>query len=360
MDASFEKKTRALYEHSKAVLRECSLSNGAIVAANTDLPRYPADAKAYRYVWPRDAAYVCVAADAAGISDIQEPFFLWCAERALRGDDIFFENYHTNGEPSIISGYHQLEQTGAVLWAIRCHYDGKKPSKNLINTLVEELARGLCHFWEHDHFTIPCTDLWEERVCYPDLKQVPSYTLASCIRGLTCAEEMVGDARFLEVAGEMHQKLYSCNGERFQRTVGDLADPTLCASLLGLAWPFEVVDCADKRMKKTIEAIRNVLGKRGGVMRYEGDIYDGWKYGIRDRKLGAGVWPILTFWLSVVLDKTGDRDGALEMFNWVVDRVEDDIPEQLFENNLQQSPKPLAWSHAMYLLAYEELVIDQG
>lgn len=38
------------------VLRDCSVRNGAIVAANTDMEYYPKDVSPYRFVWIRDAA----------------------------------------------------------------------------------------------------------------------------------------------------------------------------------------------------------------------------------------------------------------------------------------------------------------
>ncbi len=42
-----------------------AVENDAIVAANTD--KRPRDVSPYRYVWIRDAAFICVAADVQGI-----------------------------------------------------------------------------------------------------------------------------------------------------------------------------------------------------------------------------------------------------------------------------------------------------
>ena len=55
-----------LFKASLEVIRGCALKNGAIVAADSDRPDYPNQVQNYRYVWPRDAAYLCVAANRAG------------------------------------------------------------------------------------------------------------------------------------------------------------------------------------------------------------------------------------------------------------------------------------------------------
>ncbi|MBI3963733.1 MAG: hypothetical protein HY341_01920, partial [Candidatus Kerfeldbacteria bacterium] len=61
---TFEKKVAIVLDRTHEVLRDCALENGAIVGANTDKPYTPREAADYRAVWPRDAAFVCVAADA--------------------------------------------------------------------------------------------------------------------------------------------------------------------------------------------------------------------------------------------------------------------------------------------------------
>ena len=71
-----------LIEVSKKIILDCSLENGGIVAANTTKNYYPATAKNYLYIWPRDASYACVASDIAGINNVQENFFNWCLNYA--------------------------------------------------------------------------------------------------------------------------------------------------------------------------------------------------------------------------------------------------------------------------------------
>ena len=113
-------------------------------------------------------------------------------------------------------------------------------------------------------------------------------------------------------------------------------------------------------MVRTIRLIENNLVSKGGVHRYEHDEYDGWMYGktnsMMNRKKGAGYWPLLNFWMSICLSKSGRRAKALQYYNKVIDDLEDSfIPEQIFKNKIQVSVSPLCWSHTMFVLASKEL-----
>ena len=72
-----ENKIKKLVKSSKDILKNCSLGNGAIIAANSDLNAYPKDVQSYRYVWPRDASFILVAADILKIKNIHENFYNW-------------------------------------------------------------------------------------------------------------------------------------------------------------------------------------------------------------------------------------------------------------------------------------------
>jgi len=353
-----EGRIRGMIEASIEVFGSCCLSNGAIVAANTDFFAYPKDAKPYRYVWPRDAAYVCVAADLLGVKDVQEPFFEWCLNRAqgVREEGLFKENYHTNGIPNIQTGFHQLDQTGSVLWAIHHHFGGKMPEDENSADLIKKLADGLCKIWSGDHFSIPCTDLWEERVAYPDLKQIHVYSLAACAHGLKCAYEMVDDNRWDKALDEMNRVIKNDTKTLFTRTLGEIPDKAIDASLLGLIWPFsQALPLNDERIQNTIKKIEDKNVENGGIIRYEGDVYDGWVTGTQTRRCGAGVWPLLNLWMSIAQVDMGNKKRATEFFEWMIGKIDDYIPEQIFSNDLQQSPMPLAWSHSMFIIAVKKL-----
>ena len=88
-------KIKQLLDSSKDVILDCTLENGGIVAANSSKEYYSKDAKNYFYVWPRDGAYNCMAADVVGINYIQEKFFTWLSDRAEGWEEtgLFYEKY---------------------------------------------------------------------------------------------------------------------------------------------------------------------------------------------------------------------------------------------------------------------------
>jgi len=199
-------------------------------------------------------------------------------------------------------------------------------------------------------------DLWEERHTFPDLKDSFTYDLVACSKGLEKANEIIPNSRWEEVSNQMKKLLEKhYNGKFFVRSHGILSDEKIDASMLGLVYPFESIKPDDKRMKSTVKEIEKKLVINGGVHRYEHDEYDGWMYESFHRKKGAGAWPLLNFWLSIYYSKLGKKKKARKYFDWVVDRVDDYIPEQIFDNDIQVSVSPLAWSHVMFLIAGKNL-----
>ena len=67
----------------------------------------------------------------------------------------------------------------------------------------EKCANALCRIWKKDHFTVVTQDLWEERFCFPDLKENFSYSLAACSRGLFCANKVIKNPKWKKTAMEM-------------------------------------------------------------------------------------------------------------------------------------------------------------
>jgi GH15 family glucan-1,4-alpha-glucosidase len=342
-------------EVSRQVVLDCALENGAIVAANCFKEYYPKEAKDYMYVWPRDASFTCVAADILRIENIQERFFDWCVNRAegFREGECLLQNYSVNGPKA--SANFQPDQTGSLLWAIWHHFREKPRRALKYERLVRQAADGLCGKWKENHFDDVANDLWEERFTFPDLEDNFTYSLAACVKGLRCANEIVPNKKWMDVAEKMFRRLEEHCVGFFVRSHGKLSDERIDASALGLVYPFDLFRVDDPRISATVEQIEKKLVVHGGVHRYESDEYDGWMYGGLHRKKGAGAWPILNFWMSIYYAKLGDREKALQYYSWPLGRVQEFLPEQLFENNLQVSVAPLCWSHAMHIIASKEL-----
>jgi len=346
------KKIRQLKKRSIEIIKDCCLDNGSIVAANSTKKYYPSEAKHYFYVWPRDASFVCISADLFGIKKIQENFFEWCLNRAegFRRKGLFFEKYFPNGLKA--ETRFQPDQGGSILFAIHHHYQKKLSRAFEFEELITKTADGLCNNWNKGHFKLITNDLWEERHTLPDLKDNFTYDLAACSKGLELANEIIENPKWLETSNQMKEILKKhYNGKFFVRSHGILSDERIDASMFGLIYPFNTIGANDPMMISTVKEIENKLVKNGGMHRYEHDEYDGWMYEGFHRKKGAGAWPLLNFWASIYFSIFGDKKKAKDYFFWVVDKVEDYIPEQIFENNVQVSVSPLAWSHVMFLIS---------
>jgi GH15 family glucan-1,4-alpha-glucosidase len=381
-----KQRIKRLIETSKKVILDCCLENGAIVAANSTKHYYPRDVKNYFYVWPRDASFICYACDLLGMHHIPEKFFQWCWERAegFRENGIFLAHkFDPHGRATgdwdvgirlkdiknkrLLKGAKgwlqirlfyikcQPDHTGSLLWAI---YEHSKYSKKEYKEIVTTAADGICKFWEKTHFKIPTDDIWEEKKALPELKQSHTYSVAICLRGLECASKLVEPKkRWLECIEQMKkvlEKSYSKKLGYFVKTYGKKVDTTVDSSSLGLVWPSMVFDPYDERMVNTVKKIVENNEIEGGIYRYPNDKYDG---KIEFGKItlgGAGAWPILNFWMSIYYSLLGNRRKAEKYYFWVLERVEDYIPEQI-KNNKPASITPLAWSHAMFVIASKKL-----
>lgn len=330
------------------IIQNASLENGAIIAANTDLPYYPKEATSYRYVWVSDASFICVAADILGITDIQEKFFEWCALKPEGFDKtgLLYQKYHTNGRKADFQ--YQPHHAGLLIWAIYHHFNGKS---NRFNPLIEKIAEGIDKIWEYDHFSVETYDIWEERRTFPDLKDNHVLCLASSLSALRRAGEMLETNKWFDTMIEMERVI---NNTGIVRTTNDKkAD----ASLLGLVYPFNVVNGNDIRMVNVVDKIEKKLVTKGLAKRYEGDVYDGWLWNGKSRFKGAGAWALLSFWLAVYFTKRGDTKKARYYYDSVMERLVgyNFIPEQFGKVEL-----PLNWGTAMYVISKEEIKKEEN
>lgn len=353
-----KEKIRLLAATSREVLRDAILDNGAIVAANTDKPYYPREAADYRFVWPRDACLTALAAEKLGVPAVDR-FLRWLTEKPedFKKDRLLFSNYSTNGRIGSMGRMFQPDQMGTVLWTINEYVNGDRERALPYKELVERACDGLVTAWNKSFFLLNTVDLWEDgfRQTSTRVENNFTYSLAACSRGLFLANDLFPNKLWKQAAMQMEKKIdeaYDADRACFLRNHGKIDDPNVDASLLGLVWPFEVVEANDERIIATIEVIERTIVVNGGVHRFQFDYFDSegsaWE--------GGGAWPVLNFWLAIVLNRMGDRAKAEAYFNWVVDRVDRYIPEQIFED-YRIGISPLVWSHAMFILAAHELGI---
>ncbi len=268
---------------------------------------------------------------------------------------MFYEKYYPNGL-QVLNKF-QPDQTAAVLFAVWHHFKDKKKEGIKYKELIVHSAKGICNAWKKDHFSLIANDLWEERLTFPDLKENFTYSLAACITGLWSASQLFPDKKYIKIVGEMKEVLLK-NAEKkeyFFRSFGRVDDERIDSSMLGLIWPFEIIGVKHLLAKNTVKLIKEKLVKDFGVYRYEHDEYDGWMFRTLHRKKGAGFWPLLNFWMSIILNKMNEKDEAMKYYKKVIGLVDEYIPEQIFHNKIQKSISPLCWSHAMFILASKEL-----
>lgn len=352
-----KKKIKQLIETSKEVIKDCALENGAIVAANIDKSYVHREAANYRWVWPRDAAFVCVAADILNIP-IQQAFFSWLerAPQDFERNKILYANYATNGRLGSMGRSFQPDQAGEVLWAIHWHFKNDLEKALKFKNLIERLADGISRHWDKTHFDIHTVDIWEEghRHTSVNMENNFTYSLAACARGLLLAYQIQPTSLWKETAWqiiEQIKKAYNEEGKYFYRTAGKINDSNIDASLLGLVWPFEIYEPQSKEIIEMVKKIEQEIVINGGVHRYQFDYYDG----EGSAQEGSGAWPILNFWLSIYWTLAGDKKKAIDYYEWVLKRLDKDgyqnyIPEQIFDD-FRQGIYPLAWSHAMFIIA---------
>lgn len=353
-----DKRVEELIESSRKVIRDSQVENGAIVAANTDKDYYPNNVANYRFVWPRDAAFTIYAEKTLGMEKMEQKFIKWLHNRAEGFSDsgLIFHRYATNGPRDTDFGHqYQPDQAAALLWSIL----ETNPDLNQVQSdTVHLLADGLWSQWHNKSFAQNTHDLWEERTAHHDKNENFSYTLAACSKALYLAADRMDEKKWRKKADEMRERLlqHAYNDkEYYYRSYGEVQDESVDASLIGLGWPFNIVE-NDQKLENTLDLIEDKLMNGRGIMRYQGDMYDGVIHHTGYLSKGAGSWPLLTFWYVKLLSQLGRREKAEELFYRQINAFEGEyIPEQVFEKDGKNGIKPLVWSHAMFVIAAEEL-----
>lgn len=377
-----------LLESSAQVLRDCSLENGAIVAANSDHPDYPHNAENYRFSWMRDSAHQIIAAhelDMPEAADIRARYLGWLTNVTdIAKDGIFVKRYATNGAPDQRYGReYQPDQAGSMLCAL---YKTQTCPDRRADMMMRRLANGLVRQWEkthsedghpmNGHFRSSIQDLWENRITDPVRGDNFTHSLAAATLGLHYAAE-AWRSRTLETdiwqkaSADMRAILEANRPEPYYlRKIYPVptedTDNTLDASLTLEFSDIPLHGTAAAKRKATILEIGKQLCRLpDGIKRYVGDTYDGI---VRPdgREATAGRWPLLTFSYAQALLKIGEPAKALEIYNATVEYLDELykagalpnnlIPEQVFPDNRQsQAVLPLAWSHAMFVTATKAL-----
>jgi glucoamylase len=335
----------ALYRRSLLALDLLTdRDSGAVIAAPELDPHFESSG-GYGFVWGRDLAFIVLAFLSAGRSDLASHALRWLP-RAQEAEGLWLQRHWTDGSLAPSWCKHQLDETGAALFAYEAAWRALR-DKTLDGDLwpsARRAAEFLLGTIEDDG--IPCTtaDLWEER------EGRHAFTAAAIYGGLRAAASMArrheparagayDEAADIIRAG-IERELWSDFHGRYLRSIGD---PVADVSLLGLAWPFAAVDPGCERMRATVAALEPELRcPSGGVMRYAGDTY-----------AGGNRWVLAALWFGLWHRQVGDDAGLRRALEHALE-VQTDLgllPEQVTKSGDPAWVVPLAWSHAMLLLA---------
>ncbi|PIR49913.1 glycoside hydrolase family 15 [Candidatus Peregrinibacteria bacterium CG10_big_fil_rev_8_21_14_0_10_54_7] len=368
-----------LYKRSLLLIRlHADNAGGIVAAADSDIMAFNRDT--YTYVWPRDGAFVSLALDHAGYSEVVRKFFEFCC-RFQTPDGYLLHKYNPDG--SLGSSWHpwykdgelqlpiQEDETALVLYAMWKHFQTAKDFE-FLHTIYEQFLKKsagfLCDFREEETgLPLPSYDLWEEQ------RGVFTYTTACTIAGLRAASEICAtlghsshEDRYRTVADEMQQALLSHlfdeKSGRFLKKIvrkdGKIVerDGTVDASL-AMIWKLGILPPDDERVVSTMRSIEKTLTVGtaiGGIARYPNDRYQHVTSAGSD--VPGNPWIITTLWLAqwyiALAKKDSDLLPARKFLEWTLGRASAAgiLPEQIHPmTGAPLSVAPLTWSHATYV-----------
>ncbi|MDN5346714.1 MAG: glucoamylase [Clostridia bacterium] len=343
-----------LYRISLTVLKLLQdAESGAIIAAPEIDPNYSASG-GYAYCWSRDAVYAAWALAESGYPEMAARYYAFA--RLSQGEDgLWGQRHYTSGLLAPNWG-RQLDETGTVLWGIGKHYQ-ITGDRAFLEDMWPVLARGAegleRNLAAHGGRPGRSYDLWEER------RGDHAYTWAAVAAGLRAAAAAASalgkkkhSRRWQTGADALVAAIPATFWDEDRRTFRSALGRRglrLDASLLGLAFPFEVLAPDDKRLLATADRIEAALwnGPTGGIMRYAGDRY-----------VGGNPWILTTLWLAIYRHLVGAEAHARRLFLWAVEHGMSTglLAEQV--DKYTGKPlwaTPLAWSHSFYLLALHRI-----
>jgi GH15 family glucan-1,4-alpha-glucosidase len=362
-----------LHDLSIQIIINNQTENGAYIAS----PNF----ETYHYCWFRDGAYIAYSMNLVGKHESAERFHNWSAARIMENEgsvesaiykakaglpldanSILHTRYHLNGIPeddSIWPNF-QLDGFGTWLWSLEefCKITGKALKADW-RKAADLTANYLMNLWSK-----PCYDCWEE---YPEY--IHPSTLAAIYGGLSSYKRLGGRLQ-PNVLVDIQKKIIRYS-EKFGYITKFYEHSGVDANLITLSVPYQVLDVDHPAMLATIEEIEKTIGKTGGLHRYVEDTY-----------YGGGEWLILTCWLgwyktvfakknqgshkpmvrdaTRLLQWTAKYAGIDSQLGWLPEQVSINMNYPSFYqewvNRWGKSANPLLWSHAMYIILFNNLI----
>ncbi|MEK7601807.1 MAG: glycoside hydrolase family 15 protein [Patescibacteria group bacterium] len=368
----------ALFKRSLMFSRaHVDIGGGIIASVDSDMLQYGLDT--YSYVWPRDSAYVALALDRAGDTNVAKRFFEFCRD-VITDEGYFMHKYlpdkslGSSWHPWIQNGQFQLpiqeDETALVIYALREHYRRSHDLEfleDMFNPLVEKAANFMVRYRDPEtKLPEPSYDLWERK------RGVSTFTASTVYGALMAASELSAilgkdshEANYKKAAEEVREGilkyLWDDKAGIFINMLGKnengvTRDTTLDVSSAFGVFSFGVLPPDDVRLSRAFENTVRVLSHGiscGGIARFEDDDY----YRI-DTVSPGNPWFITTLWYAEYLIARAKTETDFvrvrDIFSWVVRHAQPSgaLSEQLNpQTGGQVCAAPLTWSHATYVIA---------
>jgi GH15 family glucan-1,4-alpha-glucosidase len=351
-----------LYQNSLHLMMKHQSQEGAFIAS----PNFAT----YQYAWFRDGSFCAHALNQAGYSENAFKFHQWASRIVLRYEPKILkciEDAHLGKLPEAHLcfhsrftlegfevpgnwGHHQLDGLGTWLWTMG-EYLASNP--DLLMPAEWRDAASLVYEYLSAMWGFPCSDCWEENETGQH-----TYTLAAIYAGLEAYAGM-----FHSTAAQL--KAQQVRSFIMQECITDgcftkSIKPSIAvdANLIGLVYPYQVVDWHNPVFQKTLMRIKTELQTPIGLHRYTRDSY-----------FGGGEWVLLTDWLGCAYAQAGDLENARQIARWTHEQVspQNELAEQVAHSLFHKEElnnwlnkwgpiaSPLLWSHAMYVLLVQSM-----
>jgi len=331
------------------VLKQLQADTGGMLASASTI------SPAYKYVWLQDLAADVRALSACGyFTEARQALDFVARTQKLDGD--WWVTYRGDGSPFKLWDHGSEWMGGHWLSAVADYVatSGDRAAGRAwwpaIKTACDFMTQQI---QPHGLLGINM-DLWET---FKDHSW--TYTNGSFVGGLESAAEVaeqIGEANTARLWRESAKRLREAilrdtvveDGGWFgkgRKPNASRANPVIDASVLGLAWPFKVVEAEHPVMQRTVLRIREkLLQSGGGVRRWE-----------TDRWYGGEGWCELTDWLALVALQAGDQALAQRLHTANTGKAATTGSKQLgevFDERTGRFPSafPLGWAEAQYIM----------
>ena len=354
--------------HSLLIIKAHIDERGSILASgDSSIFNYGRDY--YCYCWPRDASYALWPLIRLGHYNEAKLFFEF-ARDTMHKDGYLMHKYQP--DRAVGSTWHPLihgknkelaiqeDETASVVFMI-----GKYYQHSLDKTFLEHIYRTFivpaCNFmvrYVDKETGLPHAsyDLWEEKFL------TSTYTVCNVIAALDTATKLakiVGSPddsiKWQRTADQFRDNLvilykdnnYFVKGFLLDNDRNLNLDNTVDISSLYGAFMYSGLEPTDPMILNTAKKVEDTIlnsSPGGGVIRYNND-----NYFLTKHQYSGNPWLVSTLWLAQFYISIDQKDKAMELINWSLDReLKSGVLSEQFdpETLLPLSVSPLVWSQA--------------